>query len=832
MHCVVDSESLLMTCENDDQMLSVADTATTPQPSEPAETQILDEVTGSLCAVSSSSTSLQLPNPVDSFVATQVVHACVNTTTTLQPSERAGIGLQQILVAGSESLLMTCENDDQMLSVADTATTPQPSEAAETLILDEVTGLLCAVSSSSTSLQLPNPVDSFVATDVVVACVNTNGAEASVSSQCDNTDNATDAAQQPSTSSDQPVLDNDTDGNVDSVPRKRKRNEFNWLCNKRKRLRNSGVSYTNKKNKWCKGRSMKVLEGHDACRNKCSGLVSEDQRARLFSEFWKLGNFDVQNAFLSRSVRQHYVQRRRPRKTKKFPQSANSKKKNRKNFDKNYSRKYYVNVNGCDVSVCKEFFLATFDISSGRLNRAVAKQNVGGGVSPGDARGRYEHSKQRLPHDAVERVKTHISSFPAYVSHYTRAESQKKYLSSDLNVTKMHSLYEEQCTKDGVQPLKLWAYRYIFGKYFTLSFHHPVKDSCKRCDIFKAEIDNCSGNRKATLLRQHELHLRKAEKARSGLMSDSTNPDGTADVITFDLQKVMPVPLLSTNEAYYCRQLSVYNLGIHSLSKDQVIMNVWSEIVASRGADEIASCLAEYCRAISAKGVTHLIAYSDSCGGQNRNVKMVAMWMYITQTTAIEVVDHKFMVSGHSFLPNDTDFGLIERAKSKTSEIYVPEQWYAIIEKCCKKRPFTVNRMAADKFRSTKRILNAITNRKTSVDGQKVNWLQIQWIRVRKDKPLCMHVKDSLDEEFPFTVVSFAKRGRQRSLGKTKLPQLYAAQRPVSKEKHSDLRKLLKYIPPIHHDFYDHIKHSGHGNSEDVLEDECLEDSAEESETY
>ena len=79
MHCVVDSESLLMTCENDDQMLSVVDTATTPQ-----------------------------------------------------PSERAGIGLQQILVAGSESLLMTCENDDQMLSVADTATTPQPSEAAET----------------------------------------------------------------------------------------------------------------------------------------------------------------------------------------------------------------------------------------------------------------------------------------------------------------------------------------------------------------------------------------------------------------------------------------------------------------------------------------------------------------------------------------------------------------------------------------------------------------------------------------------------------------------------------------------------------------------------
>ena len=83
-------------------------------------------------------------------------------------------------------------------------------------------------------------------------------------------------------------------------------------------------------------------------------------------------------------------------------------------------------------------------------------------------------------------------------------------------------------------------------------------------------------------------------------------------------------------------------------------MNVWSETVASRGADKIAWCLIEYmyCRA---EGVTHLIVYSDFCSGQNRNVKIVAMWMYVTQSAAIEVVDHKFMVSGHSFLRNDKE---------------------------------------------------------------------------------------------------------------------------------------------------------------------------------
>ena len=58
--------------------------------------------------------------------------------------------------------------------------------------------------------------------------------------------------------------------------------------------------------------------------------------------------------------------------------------------------------------------------------------------------------------------------------------------------------------------------------------------------MFKAEIGNCSGNRKATLLCRHELHLWKAEKACSGLKSDLANPDANAnaDVIPSDLQRL------------------------------------------------------------------------------------------------------------------------------------------------------------------------------------------------------------------------------------------------------------------------------------------------------
>lgn len=31
----------------------------------------------------------------------------------------------------------------------------------------------------------------------------------------------------------------------------------------------------------------------------------------------------------------------------------------------------------------------------------------------------------------------------------------------------------------------------------------------------------------------------------------------------------------------------------------------------------------------------------------------------------VVTIDHKFMVSGHSFLPNDRDFGIIENLQKK-----------------------------------------------------------------------------------------------------------------------------------------------------------------------
>lgn len=92
----------------------------------------------------------------------------------------------------------------------------------------------------------------------------------------------------------------------------------------------------------------------------------------------------------------------------------------------------------------------------------------------------------------------------------------------------------------------------------------------------------------------------------------------------------------------------------------------------------------------------------------------------------VETIDFKFMVSGHSFLPNDTDFGVIERESRKHQFIYGPNVWYEIIESAKKKEPkFKVERMNRTEFVSTLTLEKSITNRKKDNENNKLNWMKM-----------------------------------------------------------------------------------------------------------
>lgn len=71
-----------------------------------------------------------------------------------------------------------------------------------------------------------------------------------------------------------------------------------------------------------------------------------------------------------------------------------------------------------------------------------------------------------------------------YVSHYSRAETEARFLPYDFTENKMYQLYlEENYPKVGFQ-----FYKIIFYKYFNLERRPPIKDTCNKCDMFSAQI--------------------------------------------------------------------------------------------------------------------------------------------------------------------------------------------------------------------------------------------------------------------------------------------------------------------------------------------------------
>ena len=119
-------------------------------------------------------------------------------------------------------------------------------------------------------------------------------------------------------------------------------------------------------------------------------------------------------------------------------------------------------------------------------------------------------------------------------------------------------------------------------------------------------------------------------------------------------------------------------------------MYIWTEITASRGSREIASCLYTFIHEhISVdEPIETLRAWSDSCGGQNRNFIVTYLFLHILdEYPKIKSIVHKFPISGHSFLPNDRDFGDVEKAKKKKDAIYTVNQYETVMKSSKKQTP-------------------------------------------------------------------------------------------------------------------------------------------------
>lgn len=204
--------------------------------------------------------------------------------------------------------------------------------------------------------------------------------------------------------------------------------------------------------------------------------------------------------------------------------------------------------------------------------------------------------------------------------------------------------------------------------------------------------------------------------------------------------------------------------------------------------------------------IDHLIIWSDSCAGQNKNFTMICLYQLLILNGTFKVIDHKYPEVGHSYLGSDRNFGRIEKRIRKFENIYVPEQYRDIIKSASIKTSVCVNMenyfFAFDELPAKLHIWN----KKSNALNEKVYFRDnIKWVRV--DEFGSYLYKENLDEMSPFHKVDLLKK-ESRIVTKEdniKAERIKEKRGAITVEKLSNLREQLVFIKEEYKWFYERI---------------------------
>ena len=343
----------------------------------------------------------------------------------------------------------------------------------------------------------------------------------------------------------------------DSVPgneesrrgRKRLRYEEEWVKKKRKLEKDKGAPYTTYSGGQKPGKQLASLSCH--CSYRCRD-IREEERLRIFQEFYDLGNHDAQNKYLYGLISTADVKRRTTKSTR--PRA--------------HTIVYQVRLaDGSRKRVCKKSFCDLHVIGKRRVEKLVEKMSLGILIAS-DCRGKHENRPYAISDEAKDKVREHIKSFPHRQSHYSRASNSKRaYLDEGLSISRMYLMYlekyEPQIEGTETKPeVKEWLYRKIFNENFNLSFGYPRSDTCETCDLLNVAIRTCtSEEERETKKVKLSAHQEKASQGYKLLRSDAeaTKDKRNQALITFDLMQNLPVPTLTHGSMFYSRQFGFIN---------------------------------------------------------------------------------------------------------------------------------------------------------------------------------------------------------------------------------------------------------------------------------
>ena len=221
-----------------------------------------------------------------------------------------------------------------------------------------------------------------------------------------------------------------------------------------------------------------------------------------------------------------------------------------------------------------------------------------------------------------EAVRKFLSNLRGYESYYRRNKSKRIYLSSELNISKLHKQF--QTSVENNLKVKFPLFYKIFEKEYNIGFSSPASDLCALCTRLKIEINEAKQDQKKseTLRTQLRIHKLRAN-AFYDTMRQSSKIENSI-TISFDLQQVQPLPKTPIQDYFYSRQLAFYSFCCVGISSRDPHFYTWSEYQAERGSTEIASALLHHLLSLNIPhSVDTIPLFCDGCAGQNRNAHLL-----------------------------------------------------------------------------------------------------------------------------------------------------------------------------------------------------------------
>ena len=624
----------------------------------------------------------------------------------------------------------------------------------------------------------------------------------------------------------------EADTDVSHGSKKRKRNPEKWAKNIRKYKAQHGEAYTSVYGHEVAAKSPKPRpcfcqpdKGY-----KCSEF-SEDERLHLCELYWQLSDYSRKKDWLIKHVIEVPVRRRRA-------DAMNTTRKGRS------LQWYFPKGDEGRRRVCKKFFCSTLDIGkcAAPVTIALKNKNPIGTFAGGDNRGKRT-PWNKTPESKVALVHEHLNIIPKMESHYCRKDSRKQYIDPQLSVPRLYELYltwlkdkSSAAPADELlkNPVGERRYRDIFVNDFNISPFHPKKDQCVLCETWNS-LSAVEKENRAQQKMEHDRNKEDAQNFKATVKAECVQ-DPSRCMATFDLEAILQLPCGQVSQLYYKRKLVVYNFTVYESPSGQGSCYLWTELDGCKGSDEIGTCLLKYFRSLPTS-ISKVDMFSDNCGGQNKNIQIVAVCLYaVNSIDHLNEIQHTFLETGHTHLECDSMHSAIEHAK-KHVKVHSIDQWEGILTMARRKKPYKVTRLQYSDFYNLKALVTAtVSNKSTDTDGQSVSWQKVRSLcfKSSSDGSLSRSVayRYNLQDEYHHIQLSSAapervirKSTRQcksrsvasaaadnsaspvRSKSESVIALLpkYRSQIPISKAKKKDLMDLCrnKVIDEVYHSWYE-----------------------------